>query len=303
MFRNLWEHIRKDMPKKGRGKAEDLDPLSLPRGCRRRSRRSTATTRRPSSSGRGAGIRVPPCFIVVCNNTSTSKLVYDYISGFHRQNDDGRLQHAGERPPRALPQLRRARQPARAAQHAAHRQRAARIRRGARRQLPRAWPPTRSSASAARSSSARAPRTRSAENITDQDSAARGHEHRRQAGPARRLHPLRRLRLDAHRGLGRQHRHPRPRRARLRHAAPLRAGHRPRAAPPVVRPERRGPVQRRVRRRPRHPLRLHGQAGRRAAAAAARDHSGQGDAPRARRARDPLSRASRATASSCPRSA
>ena len=36
-----------------------------------------------------ANIVVPPCFIVVCNNTSTSKLVYDYISGFHRENDDG----------------------------------------------------------------------------------------------------------------------------------------------------------------------------------------------------------------------
>ena len=35
------------------------------------------------------GIDVPPCFIVVCNNTSTSKLVYDYISGFHRENEDG----------------------------------------------------------------------------------------------------------------------------------------------------------------------------------------------------------------------
>ena len=29
-FRNLWEHIRSDMPKKGRGKAKTLDPLSLP---------------------------------------------------------------------------------------------------------------------------------------------------------------------------------------------------------------------------------------------------------------------------------
>ena len=29
-FRNLWEHIRKRMPKKGRGKAKTLDPLSLP---------------------------------------------------------------------------------------------------------------------------------------------------------------------------------------------------------------------------------------------------------------------------------
>jgi type III restriction enzyme len=38
------------------------------------------------------GIRVPPCFIVVCNNTSTSKLVYDYISGFQRDNGDGTTQ-------------------------------------------------------------------------------------------------------------------------------------------------------------------------------------------------------------------
>ena len=32
---------------------------------------------------------MPPCFIVVCNNTSTSKLVYDYIAGFKRTNEDG----------------------------------------------------------------------------------------------------------------------------------------------------------------------------------------------------------------------
>ena len=36
-----------------------------------------------------AGIEVPPVFIVVCNNTSASKLVYDFISGFQRENDDG----------------------------------------------------------------------------------------------------------------------------------------------------------------------------------------------------------------------
>ena len=38
---------------------------------------------------REEGIRVPPVFIVVCNNTSTSELVYKYISGFLRENDDG----------------------------------------------------------------------------------------------------------------------------------------------------------------------------------------------------------------------
>jgi type III restriction enzyme len=30
IFRNLWEHIRTKMPKKGWGKAEDLDPLQIP---------------------------------------------------------------------------------------------------------------------------------------------------------------------------------------------------------------------------------------------------------------------------------
>ena len=30
MFRDLWENIRKDMPKKGRGQGQELDPLKLP---------------------------------------------------------------------------------------------------------------------------------------------------------------------------------------------------------------------------------------------------------------------------------
>ena len=35
------------------------------------------------------GIKVPPCFIIVCQNTAISKLVYDFVSGFHRKNADG----------------------------------------------------------------------------------------------------------------------------------------------------------------------------------------------------------------------
>jgi len=35
------------------------------------------------------GVKVPPCFIIVCQNTAISKLVYDFISGFHRKNEDG----------------------------------------------------------------------------------------------------------------------------------------------------------------------------------------------------------------------
>lgn len=35
------------------------------------------------------GIKAPPCFIIVCQNTAISKLVYDYVSGFHRAHEDG----------------------------------------------------------------------------------------------------------------------------------------------------------------------------------------------------------------------
>ncbi len=89
MFRNLWEHIRKDMPKKGRGKAEGLDPLALPTPLKTALEALYGHYQKTYELWEKAGIRVPPCFIVVCNNTSTSKLVYDYISGFQRQKEDG----------------------------------------------------------------------------------------------------------------------------------------------------------------------------------------------------------------------
>lgn len=89
VFRNLWEHIRKDMPKKGRGQAKGLDPLSLPVRLQTALEALYSHYQKTYEMWESAGVRVPPCFIVVCNNTSTSKLVYDFISGFHRQNDDG----------------------------------------------------------------------------------------------------------------------------------------------------------------------------------------------------------------------
>ena len=89
MFRNLWENIRKDMPKKGRGKAKDLDPLALPTRLQTALEALYGHYEKTFRLWEEKRIAVPPCFIVVCNNTSTSKLVYDYISGFHRTNPDG----------------------------------------------------------------------------------------------------------------------------------------------------------------------------------------------------------------------
>ena len=90
MFRNLWEHIGKKMPKKGRGHAgKSLDPLSLPQELLTALDALYGHYEKIFNSWQEAGIGVPPVFIVVCNNTSTSELIYRYISGFDRQNDDG----------------------------------------------------------------------------------------------------------------------------------------------------------------------------------------------------------------------
>jgi type III restriction enzyme len=89
MFRNLWEHIRKDMPKKGRGKGAALDPLKLPTRLQTALEALYGHYKKTFDLWQERGSTAPPCFIVVCNNTSTSKLVYDYISGFNRVNEDG----------------------------------------------------------------------------------------------------------------------------------------------------------------------------------------------------------------------
>ena len=92
--------------------------------CRARCTASTATTTKSTDAGeqnadaQARGL-TPPVFIVVCNNTNVSKLVFDYIAGWEKQigereawswpaqlhvfrNDDGRggWLHAAEHDPR-----------------------------------------------------------------------------------------------------------------------------------------------------------------------------------------------------------
>lgn len=89
MFRELWKHIGKKMPKKGRGNSKALDPLSIPVELQTALQALYGHYEKTYALWQQAGKKVPPCFIVVCNNTATSKLVYDYISGFIRENEDG----------------------------------------------------------------------------------------------------------------------------------------------------------------------------------------------------------------------
>ncbi|MGH9365476.1 MAG: BPTD_3080 family restriction endonuclease, partial [Thermoanaerobaculia bacterium] len=88
-FRNLWDHIGKRMPKKGRKAGQVLDPLNIPVELQTALDALYGHYEKIYVSWREAGIEVPPVFIVVCNNTAGSKLIHDYISGFERVNDDG----------------------------------------------------------------------------------------------------------------------------------------------------------------------------------------------------------------------
>jgi type III restriction enzyme len=88
VYRNLWENIRKDMPKKGRSQGGELDPLKLPTRLQTALQALYGHYEKTFRLWEEKGIRVPPCFIIVCQNTAISKLVYDFISGFHRKNED-----------------------------------------------------------------------------------------------------------------------------------------------------------------------------------------------------------------------
>ena len=89
VLRELWTHIRPAMPKGGRRTAGNLDPLRLPLHLTNALEALYGHYKQTFELWQAAGIQVAPCFIVVCNNTATSKLVYDYIAGFQQEQDDG----------------------------------------------------------------------------------------------------------------------------------------------------------------------------------------------------------------------
>ena len=102
-YRDLWLRIREHLPKKGR-KPNDVggDPklpvelqgalLSLYGNYEKYYRLWEQNT-----EARARGI-TPPVFIVVCNNTSVSKLVFDYIAGWERQIGEESIAQAGQLP-------------------------------------------------------------------------------------------------------------------------------------------------------------------------------------------------------------
>jgi type III restriction enzyme len=92
-YLHLWPHIADKLPKKSR-KEGTVSPDALPvvlEGALHSLYGSYEQAFRTWVGSEAAGDgESPPVFIVVCNNTTVSKMVYDYIAGWKKQvGDDG----------------------------------------------------------------------------------------------------------------------------------------------------------------------------------------------------------------------
>lgn len=99
-YRALWERIRDDLPRKGRATeavtGDPVMPVEL-NGAIKSLYDNYAKYHALWESTKDAGLP-PPVFIVVCNNTNVSKLVYDYVSGWEKQVGEETVMVPGKLP-------------------------------------------------------------------------------------------------------------------------------------------------------------------------------------------------------------
>jgi type III restriction enzyme len=84
MYRDLWTRIREDLPRKGLKDIDKLDPEKIPIELEGALLTLYTDYARSFDDWHKAGIGTPPVFIVVCSNTATSKLLYDWIAGYEK---------------------------------------------------------------------------------------------------------------------------------------------------------------------------------------------------------------------------
>ena len=83
VYRDLWKHIGKVLPKTAAG-ANKLSPFDLPNTLTTALNTLYSHYEGEFERWQRAGLGVPPVFIVVCQNTAISKLVFEWIAGFER---------------------------------------------------------------------------------------------------------------------------------------------------------------------------------------------------------------------------
>lgn len=90
LYRNLWKAIGKKMPKKTKGALPD--PQKLPMELKTAIDALYGHYEKTFDLWQKEQVGIPPVFIVVCNNTTNSELLRDYIAGYEREDADGNLE-------------------------------------------------------------------------------------------------------------------------------------------------------------------------------------------------------------------
>ena len=88
LYRDLWPRIRGRMPKKQKGEAKP-DPQKIPIELKTALDALYGHYEKTFRDWEKAKVGVPPVFIVVCNNTTNSEMLRDYIAGYTVTDADG----------------------------------------------------------------------------------------------------------------------------------------------------------------------------------------------------------------------
>ena len=87
LYRNLWPAIRTRMPKKAKGEAKP-DPQKLPIELKVALDALYGHYKKTFELWEKEQIGIPPVFILVCNNTTNSETVRDYIAGYVQTDEN-----------------------------------------------------------------------------------------------------------------------------------------------------------------------------------------------------------------------
>ena len=99
IFRHIYKHVSEKLPKKGRRNQNKLSPEDLPPTLVAALRALYRDYEGRYYEWKSKGADTPPVFIVVANNTATSKLIYDWIAGWcddlHEQDETQKKWRSG----------------------------------------------------------------------------------------------------------------------------------------------------------------------------------------------------------------
>ena len=89
MYRDIWARVRDELPRGGRAGTDAPVAPVMPKVLEGALVSLYGHYERAFRAAEAAGVGTPPVFIVVCQNTAISKLVFDWLAGYEKPRPDG----------------------------------------------------------------------------------------------------------------------------------------------------------------------------------------------------------------------